>query len=168
MSGRGRQRRGKQTQTRNGWQTDRWEIWVGTRRVSDEEGERKITIKKQSRLSIRKHSTEVGEWRIASGRIRFRRSVSSASCVPGGGGGGDRAPPQGHLVDVVIAGAVQVSQREVGACRCSHRGWGDAHRGNERKETHHRKKLELKAESVREPSTAETVLCLSFAEDDSW
>lgn len=44
------------------------------------------------------------------------------ACVPGGGGGGDGAPSQGHLVDVIVAGAVQVSQGEVGAGRCRHRG----------------------------------------------
>ena len=42
-------------------------------------------------------------------------------CVPGGGGGGDGAPSQGHLVDVIVARAVQISQGEVGAGRCSHR-----------------------------------------------
>lgn len=43
-------------------------------------------------------------------------------CVPGGGGGGDGASSQGHLVDVIVARAVQVGQGEVWTGRCGHRG----------------------------------------------
>lgn len=42
-------------------------------------------------------------------------------CIPGGGGGGNGTPSQGHLVDVVVAGAIEISQGEVGASCCSNR-----------------------------------------------
>lgn len=42
--------------------------------------------------------------------------------IPGGGGGCDGAPSQGHLVDVIVARAVQLGQGEVRAGRGSH--WG--------------------------------------------
>lgn len=43
--------------------------------------------------------------------------LGGSAVVPGGGGGGNGTPSQGHLVDVVVAGAVQISQGEVGAGR---------------------------------------------------
>lgn len=47
-------------------------------------------------------------------------SMCVCLCVPGRRGGGDGTPSQGHLVDVIVAGAVQISQGEVGTGRCSH------------------------------------------------
>ena len=44
--------------------------------------------------------------------------------VPGRRGGGEGASPQGHLVDVVVAWVLQVSQGEVGAGRRGNRSWG--------------------------------------------
>lgn len=44
--------------------------------------------------------------------------VVPTQAVPGGGGGGYGTPSKGHLVDVVVAGAVQISQGEVGAGCC--------------------------------------------------
>lgn len=48
----------------------------------------------------------------------MRSGGASPQVVPGGGGGGNGTPSQGHLVDVVVARAVQISQGEVRAGRC--------------------------------------------------
>lgn len=52
--------------------------------------------------------------------------------LPGRRRGGERAPPQSHLVNVVVTGAaVQVSQWEVRTRRCGYGSWqGDKYKGN--------------------------------------
>ena len=65
---------------------------------------------------------------ISTEKLYFEHGcfVCLSQCVPGrlpgGRGGGDGAPSQGHLVDVVVSGAVQVGKGEVGASGSSH--WG--------------------------------------------
>lgn len=91
----------------------------------EDAGERKREKKRQQSKS---RASSAGGGQRSEGQVMKNIStcsdwLSGCTCtgLPGGRGGGDGAPSQGHLVDVVVSGAVQVGQGEVGAGSRSHR-----------------------------------------------